>query len=802
MLFFASCPPGVADLTAAELRDCGATHTREFKLGVQFEGDLETAYRACLWSRTASRILMPLASFPAATPEALYQGVASIDWSRHLDPGGSLAIEFGGASSGITHTHFGALKVKDAIVDQFRERTGERPSVDLDQPDVRIDVRLDRERATLSLDLSGESLHRRGYRARGVAAPLKETLAAAVLLRCGWQVMVQQAFDTAQRDTAPGATQDVAHDMPQGAPQDAPQNTHQNAPQNTHQNAVQNMAQATAPELNPELAPKRTPELTRKSPPKLIFVDPMCGSGTLVIEAALIALDIAPGSLGHRFGFIGWRGHDRALWQRLIEEARLQREAGASRRVTLRGYDSDPAAVRAAIENIERANLRGIVHVERQDLAQLGEQGTVAAQSVAGLLVTNPPYGERIGDHTRLQSLYEMLGSKLREHFQGWKAAVLTGNPPLAKAIGIDARRTHTLFNGRLECRLLRFEVTPAQFRSRERPVVPLEEILARPGAQMFANRLRKNLKTMRDWARREAIDCFRVYDADMPEYAFAIDQYGDGEGNCWVVAQEYAPPRTIQPQAARQRRQEALAVIPQVMGLSAERVFVRERRQQKEGSQYEKVAQEREFEIVREHPYRFAVNFHDYLDTGLFLDHRLTRRHIGELARGKRFLNLFAYTGTATVHAVGGGASASTTVDMSRTYLDWAKRNLALNDLAGPQHGFVQADCMVWLAQQREQPLRWDLMFIDPPTHSRSKRMQEDFDVQRDHVLLLRMAAALLAPRGIIVFSNNYSRFRLDALALADFDIEDIGRRTLPRDFERNPRIHSCHVLRLRAGG
>jgi 23S rRNA (guanine2445-N2)-methyltransferase / 23S rRNA (guanine2069-N7)-methyltransferase len=719
MQFFASCPPGVADLTAAELRDCGATQTREFKLGVQFEGTLETAYRACLWSRTASRVLLPLATFPAATPEALYEGVAAIDWRDHIAPSGTLAIDFGGASSGITHTHFGALKTKDAIVDQLRERTGARPSVQLDQPDVRIDVRLDRERATLSLDLSGDSLHRRAYRARGVAAPLKENLAAAVLLRCGW------------------------------------------------------------------------PAISREGE----LIDPMCGSGTLVIEAALMALHIAPGSLRSYFGFIGWRGHDRALWQRLIDEARALREEHAARRITLRGYDSDPAAVRAANENAERARLRNYVHTERRELAQL----TRESKASTGLLVTNPPYGERIGDQQKLQALYETLGQKLREHFEGWKAGVLTGNPPLAKAIGINARRTHTLFNGRIECRLLRFEVTPGDYYTREKPTTVDEaEIRQRPGAQMFANRLRKNLKTALALAQRDRVDCFRVYDADMPEYAFAIDLYGDGEGQRWAVVQEYAAPKTVQPQAARQRRQEALAVIPQVLELDPQRIHVRERRQQKDGAQYEKVGHERSFEIVREQPYRFAVNFTDYLDSGLFLDHRLTRRYLGEQARGRRFLNLFAYTGTATVYAAGGGAVASTTVDMSRTYVDWAKRNLALNELAGPQHGFVQEDCIVWLAQQQDKARRWDLIFIDPPTHSRSKRMSEDFDVQRDHVRLLQQAATLLAPGGMIVFSNNYTRFKLDREALAAFAIEDHTRSTVPWDFQRNPRIHSCFVLRL----
>jgi 23S rRNA (guanine2445-N2)-methyltransferase / 23S rRNA (guanine2069-N7)-methyltransferase len=720
MLFFASCPPGVADLTAAEVRDCGAANIREFKLGVHFEGTIETAYRACLWSRTASRVLMPLGTFPAATPEELYEGVSGIDWSEHIATTATMAIEFGGASSGITHTHFGALKTKDAIVDQIRNHTGERPSINVDRPDVRIDVRLDKDRATISLDLSGESLHRRAYRARGVAAPLKENFAAAMLLRSGWPAIAKAGGD---------------------------------------------------------------------------FVDPLCGSGTLVIEAALMALDIAPGSLRSHFGFIGWRGHDRALWQTLVEEARARRQATSDNPIVLRGYDLDASAIRAAIENSDRAKLRGFVHFERRELSELTNEG-----GDNGLLATNPPYGERIGDQERLQELYALMGEKLREQFVGWQAAILTGNPPVAKAIGINARRTHTLYNGRIECRLLRFDLSAEQIAARTpKPPASAEEIRSRPGAQMFENRLRKNWKQLSAWARRAEVDCFRIYDADMPEYSFAVDHYGDGEGNRWIVAQEYAAPKTIDIQAARSRRREALAVIPHVLEVPPERMFFRERRRQSGGSQYEKVAQEREFAIVREHPYRFAVNFSDYLDTGLFLDHRLTRRYIGELARGCRFLNLFAYTGTATVYAAGGGAASSTTVDMSRTYLDWAKRNLALNRLASAQHGFVQEDCISWLTEQSEGERRFDLMFIDPPTHSRSKRMEDDFDVQRDHVRLITLASRLLTPGGAIVFSNNYTRFKLDAAALSSFDIRDLARETVPKDFERNPRIHACYLLRSR---
>jgi 23S rRNA (guanine2445-N2)-methyltransferase / 23S rRNA (guanine2069-N7)-methyltransferase len=312
---------------------------------------------------------------------------------------------------------------------------------------------------------------------------------------------------------------------------------------------------------------------------------------------------------------------------------------------------------------------------------------------------------------------------------------------------------------------------------------------------------VRKNLARLEAWARREDEACFRVYDADMPEYAFAVDLYGNGER--WACVQEYAAPASVAQEGARARRDEALSVLPEVLGLPRERVVLRVRRRQRHGEQYEKVAEEAVFHEVREGRYRFLVNFTDYLDTGLFLDHRITRRRLGELAAGQQFLNLFAYTGTATVHAVGGGATASTTVDMSKTYLQWARRNLALNGLAGPAHGFVQADCLAWLEEQsRTSSQRYGLIFVDPPTISRSKRMQREFDVQRDHVALLQAAGRLLAPGGTLVFSNNYQRFRIDATALADFVVEDISRATIPEDFRRNPRIHACFLLRHKTTG
>jgi len=728
--FFATCPLGVADLLAAELKACGATRAREMKAGVEFEGSLEVAYRACLWSRTANRILMPVTQVAAHDANAMYQGLQRIDWSKHLSPNGTLAVDFQGTSKGITHTQFGALKTKDAIVDQFRDRFGERPSIDVQTPNVQINVHAHREQATVSIDLSGDSLHRRGYRARGVTAPLKENLAAAILLRSGWPALSKEQY---------------------------------------------------------------------------ALLDPLCGSGTLVIEAALMAYDIAPGLLrtlnNVHWGMTRWRGHDAALWQNLVDEASQRARVGkATDKLKLVGYDQDAFAIRAALENAERAGLRELVHFEKRMLSTL-----VNELGDKGMLVTNPPYGERIGEAERLHGLYRELGNKLRDHFGGWRAAVFTGNPPLAKELQINAKRSHTFYNGAIECRLLRFEIDHASFNTPEvRRTFDdrLDEARKQPGADMVANRLRKNLKSITSWARKNDIHCYRVYDADMPEYSFAVDLYGSADDDKlnWAYVQEYAAPETVNRDAARTRRLQFLSVLPEVLEIPRERIHVRTRKPQSDNSQYEKVDSQREFHVVNEAGFRFYVNFTDYLDTGLFLDHRITRQKIFELARGKRFLNLFAYTASATVYAVGGGASSSTTVDMSNTYLKWAERNLKLNGLLNDRHELIHADCLQWLLHEAEVKQRqYDLIFVDPPTFSRSKRMEQDFDIQKDHVRLLQLASELLAPGGLIVFSNNFTRFKLDTQALSGFKVEDWSRSTLPKDFERNPRIHCCFAISKR---
>jgi 23S rRNA (guanine2445-N2)-methyltransferase / 23S rRNA (guanine2069-N7)-methyltransferase len=724
--FFVTAALGTTDLLAAELSALGVLELQESRGGVRGTGTLETAYRTCLWSRVGLRVLWPVGRFEARDPDSLYAGVMGLDWSAELGPENTLAVDFTSHGSGLTHSRYAAQKVKDAIVDQLRERCGARPSVDVVMPDVRINVRIDGEAAVASIDLAGESLHRRGYRERQLLAPMKENLAAAILLRSGWP---QIAADG-------------------GA-----------------------------------------------------FVDPMCGSGTLPIEAALMAGDIAPGMFRQRFGFTRWRGHDAQCWQRLVAEAETRRAGGRLGPGRIFGFDADSAAIRAAGQNAGRAGLQGLVRFTRSGLAELPP-----APAATGLLATNPPYGERLGEEDDLRALYELLGSKLREGYEGWEAAVFTGNPPLGRALGIEARRTHRMMNGPIECRLLRLSVVPRHYeRTREPgrpPQIDAAAARARPGAQMFANRLRKNLKELGGWARREAISCFRLYDADMPEYAFAIDLYRrDPQGlqGAWLYVQEYAAPSSVDRGKARARREEALSVLTEVTGVPAESIFMRTRRQQKGSAQYERLSGHGEFDVVEEGGLQFLVNFTDYLDTGLFLDHRILRSRIREMAAGKRFLNLFAYTGTATVYAAAGGAASTLTLDMSRTYLDWARRNLELNGLGTAAHAFERADCIAWLEQDGAR--HFDLIFLDPPTFSNSKSMQQEFDVQRDHVALIRGALRRLAPGGTLIFSTNLQRFRLDAAALADLAVADWSAATLPRDFARRPRIRSVYALTMQAG-
>ena len=730
--FVASAPRGLADLLRAELEGFGAEDARDRSSGVAFRGRLEVAYRACFASRIANRVLLEIARFQAQSAEELYRAVRGLDWTRHLGPGATLACGFSGRHPEIVHTHFGALKVKDAVCDALREQAGVRPDVARERPSVRLHAHARGEHVTLSIDLAGESLHRRGYRIDGGEAPLKENVAAGVLLRAGWGELCER-----------GAA----------------------------------------------------------------FLDPLCGSGTLVIEAAMIAGNIPPGRLREYYGFLGWRGHDEALWRSVREAAEAAIRPDPAAEPSIVGRDRDVRAIHMARRNAERAGVSARTAFEVGPLAEahppaaLGAHGSRADGSAPlGLLCTNPPYGVRLADQEAALEIHRELGAVLRERFRGWQAAILTGAPQLGRQLGIRAHRTHTLWNGALECRLLRLTVEEASLREPGRLAKGDVDFSSTPGARMFANRLAKNLKRLGSWARRTGVSCYRLYDADMPEYAFAIDLYRTRDPqSLWLHVQEYAAPAEIELEAVRRRRAEVLATLPEVTAVPRECIRVRTRRRGRRGEQYAKLGEAARTHVVEEGGLAFEVNFDDYLDTGLFLDQRLTRARLRSLAGGKRFLNLFAYTGAATVYAAAGGAASTTSVDLSRTYLEWARRNLALNGLEGPRHTLVRADCLEWLRERVRERERYDLIYLDPPTFSNSKRMQSVLDVARDHPQLIEGCAALLAPDGLLVFCTNAQRFDLEESVSGRFDVREFSAASLPLDFERNPRIHRSFEVRLR---
>lgn len=699
-----TCPIGLENILEKELHDLGLTETRLGEAQVKLTTDLRGMYLACLWSRVATRVMMPLATFKVTNADELYQGVAAIDWSAHMHADNTIAIDCHGTNHAIRNTQFGAVRTKDAIADFFSKRTGRRPSVEKQNPDLRIALKIKRDQAVLSLDMSGESMHRRGYRQQGAMAPLKENLAAGLLLRAGWskETKFQQ------------------------------------------------------------------------------LVDPMCGSATFLVEAALISLNIAPGARRQYWGFKGWKQHDHRMWQQLNDVAKNERVAPEDLTVSFQGTDREQKAIAAARENIKRAGLVGVVDVQMSAF----QQHEFNWDKQPTLIMVNPPYGERLGDEMALVALYRQLGDWAIEHAMGGEMMLLTSSENLARQIPIRPEKSTRVLNGGLECRAYRFPVAETHIKAGSREQVGLSS-----GAQMVVNRLQKNQKKLRKWLDKEKITCYRVYDADMPEYSVAIDIYND-----WAHVQEYQAPKSVDENKAQQRLFEVVSAIPMALNIPETNVVVKQRLRQSGKSQYEKVDQQQHEMVVEEHGCDFIVNLKDYLDTGLFLDHRPVRKMIQDKANGVRFLNLFCYTASASVHAGQGGAKSTLSVDMSNTYTEWSRRNLELNEFSERDHKVVRADCFEWLRNSEDE---FDLIFMDPPTFSNSKKMAGVLDIQRDHVDLIDLAMARLHKDGELIFSNNYRRFELDPAMSERYEVKDITRQSLDPDFDRNQKIHQCWILR-----
>ncbi len=694
---FASTARGLEELLKTELEGLGAQECQIAQGGVHFQGDTQLLYKSLMWSRLASRIMMPLGECSVWSDLDLYLGVQAIDWTSIFTPDATFAVSFGGLNDSIRNSQYGALKVKDAIVDAFTRKNLPRPNVDRENPDLRINVRLNKETAYISLDLSGEGLHLRGYRDRTGMAPIKENLAAAIVMRSGW---------------VPG-----------------------------------------------------TP-----------LLDPMCGSGTLLIEAAMWATDRAPGLHRGHWGFSGWAQHDDAVWKEVKADAQTRARAGlAAYESRFFGSDVDSRVVELANINGHLEGDNKLIAFEVIDAALLSNP---LPKGPYGTVISNPPYGERLESEPALIAMHSLLGRNMKNQFGGWNLSLFSASPELLSCLQLRAERQFKAKNGPLDCVQKNYHLAET---TGEKPASLAED---------YANRLRKNLKKYEKWAKQEGIECYRLYDADLPEYNVAVDRYAD-----WVVVQEYAPPKTVDANKARQRLFDIIAATIAVLGIAPNKLVLKTRERQKGKNQYQKMNEKGDFMEVSEYNARLWVNLTDYLDTGLFLDHRIARRMLGEMSKGKDFLNLFSYTGSASVHAGLGGARSTTTVDMSRTYLEWAERNLRLNGLTGRAHRLMQADVLAWLRDTDEQ---FDVIFIDPPTFSNSKRMEDAFDVQRDHLRLMKDLKRLLRKGGTIMFSNNKRGFRMDHDGLAELGLkaQDITQKTQSQDFARNRQIHNCWLI------
>ncbi|ABY68666.1 bifunctional 23S rRNA (guanine(2069)-N(7))-methyltransferase RlmK/23S rRNA (guanine(2445)-N(2))-methyltransferase RlmL [Actinobacillus pleuropneumoniae] len=702
--YFATAARGFEEMLKTELEQICQAECKVAQGGVHFTTTQRGAYQALLHSRLASRILLPLVTTKIFSDLDLYATIVGINWAEIFDPRDTFFVDFNGTNREIRNTQFGAMRVKDGVVDYFERKGFARPTVDKDHADIRIHVYLDRENMVVSLDLSGDALHMRGYREDTGKAPLRETLAAAIVLRSGWQ--------------------------------------------------------------------KGTP-----------LVDPMCGSGTLLIEAAQMQAGIAPQLHRKHWGFNAWKGHQQAVWKEVLEQAYLQQNEEIQ--PLFFGFDLDHRVLAKAKQNAKNAGVAHLIQWQQGDIAALKNP----CPNQVGTVICNPPYGERLGTTPALIALYSVFGQRLKQQFSGWNASIFSGEPELLNCLRLRSHRQFKAKNGPLDCLQKNYQISERTAAEQQADELKFEQ-----NAQVapdFANRLAKNIKKIEKWAKQQGINAYRLYDADLPEYNLAVDRYDDH-----IVVQEYAAPKNIDEQKARQRLLDAVSATLYVTGVETNKLVLKVRQKQKGTNQYEKLANKGDYFYVTEYGAKLWVNLTDYLDTGLFLDHRLTRKMVGQMAKGKTFLNLFAYTGSATIHAALNGAKSTTTVDMSNTYLNWAEQNLELNNLPLRNNRLFQADCLQWLAECRE---RFELIFVDPPTFSNSKRMEDSWDVQRDHIKLMTQLKRILTTDGTIVFSNNKRGFKMDFEGLAELGLqaENISHKTLPLDFERNPQIHNCWIIR-----
>lgn len=708
--YTATCSHGLEPLLSDEIISLGGTRETTSRNAVQFQGGLETGYAACLWSRFASRVFLNIADFPCHSEDDLYTFSLNFDWASHMNQHTTFSVGVSLGETEITHSRYALFRVKDGLVDFFKQTTGDRPTVEATRPDIRYHVHIDNGKGFLNIDLSGESLHRRGYRAEAGEAPLKENLAAAIV-------------------------------------------------------ALSGFSNSTSVDE--------------------IFLDPMCGSATLLIEAAMIYGDIAPGLSRSYFGFFGWQQHDKALWSSLIDKAIVREEDKSDKRwPKIIGYDGDQEIVAVARKNIRRAGLENRIQVRQAELHWLQKPGD------KGYLVTNPPYGERLLEKHEAAGLYSFLGSRLTERFSGWKFGVLLSNPDLGEKLGLKAADKYRLYNGPLPCRLHCGIVPTPDARSPFSWQISSQQLDGERAP--LANRLRKNLKKLLRWAEREQVHCFRIYDRDLPDFNFTIDCY-----DRLIFVREYRAAKNVDPKRADERFQQALSTLRDLFGVGRSRILIKRAHSHfgKKSSNNRKKPVRKMTETQGDNC-RFLVDFNHHKTTGLLFHLRDIHKQIYKLSKGKRFLHLYSSSGAATIQAVAGSSITTTTVSPSFESIEWCRRNLAVNGFSNSCHPTVHAEPLKWLKKDKNT---YDLILVSPQVSLLSFKESRLLNLQQTHSILIPLCMKRLAPQGTLIFCTDMKKFKLDTELTNRFMVSDISRRTLPEDCRRNPAIHKCWELKLK---
>lgn len=656
---YASTNLGCEKLLENELIFLGAKNLNITKGGIYYEAEDLLVYKSLIWSRIASRIFICIKKFIIKNNNDLYINTYQINWDKILYLNKTFLVKFKGSNNIIQNSLFGALIIKDAIFDQFYKKYSINPNVNLITPDIRIQAILNNDTINIMLDLSGQSLHQRGYKEISNISPIKNNLSTAIILSSNWT--------------------------------------------------------------------KNTP-----------LIDPMCGSGIFLIEAAMIYADRAPGLKRIKWGFQSWKKYNKFLWNIVLNEAnkKFENQIKKCKKNLFIGYDCNSKVIEKAKENAFNANVLNIIQFSTSNLNNFNNP----YKKEIGTVLTNLQYKEKQNTENTLVALYVHMGYILKKHFKNWRLSIFTASEFLSNFLQMKPYDKIFFKNDPLNCVLKNYKIFSEKLNQKN---------------EEYENRLKKNIQKLKKWNDFKKIECFRIYDRDIPNYNIVIDIYKE-----WLVIQEYQAPKIINIHSAYKRLCHAIYFTKKILSIPIDNIVFKTRKKQTNKLQYQKFFNSNKFFIIQEYSAKLLVNLIDYLDTGLFLEHRCVRKLINTMSYEKDFLNLFAYTGSASVYAGLGGAKTTTTVDISKTYIRWSIKNMSINNLIGNQHSFIQSDCLEWINSNYRT---FDLIFLNPPNFSNSKRMKKIFELKKDYLNLIKSLKKNLRKNGYIVFSSSTNNFKIN---------------------------------------